>query len=197
MMFQKSHKIVAYTDGSCLSNGKQNSKGGVGIFYLDNSPDNRAIEIEDAHKLVGLEFTKPTNNKAELLAIYIAILQNKTKLKEGYQLEIRSDSKYSIDCLTKWYHKWLVNDWINTQGKQVLNKDILEPLITLILSYPKDSITFKHVKAHNLPPSRTKVEEYTDWYSNAIADKLATAASYQGTLPKEIVNKYINENNQA
>jgi len=190
-MFQKQRKITVYTDGSCLSNGRQNSKGGVGIFYSDDSPNNRAIGIEDAHKVVGLEFTKPTNNKAELLAIYITLLQNKPLLQEGYTIEIKTDSKYSIDCLTKWYHKWLTNDWIGSQGKQVLNRDILEPLITLVLTYPTNAIVFKHVKAHTLPPSKTNVEDYIDWYSNAMADKLAQLASIKNTIPKEIVNTYI------
>jgi ribonuclease HI len=48
-----------YTDGSCLNNGKDNSIGGIGIFFGINDERNISQRLEG----------KQTNNTAELIAI--------------------------------------------------------------------------------------------------------------------------------
>ena len=41
-------------------------------------------------------------------------------LKNNKTVIIHSDSQYSIKCLTKWYKKWELNNWINMKKKTVV-----------------------------------------------------------------------------
>jgi ribonuclease HI len=34
-----------FTDGSCINNGKKNSKGGIGVFFGDNDTKNVSQEL--------------------------------------------------------------------------------------------------------------------------------------------------------
>lgn len=57
---------------------------------------------------------------AEIQAVTIAAKQAKqagiTKLK------IHTDSKFMINCVTKWMSKWKVNGWKTGNNKPVINK---------------------------------------------------------------------------
>ena len=90
------NKIIVYTDGSCLNNGQKNAKAGIGIYFGENDNRNFSEKYTD----------KPTNNRAELSAILKVcdILDNDIKLCKD--IHIYSDSKYSINCFTKWGDSW-------------------------------------------------------------------------------------------
>ena len=199
-MFKKISKIISnktvknliiYTDGSCTSNGKSNSRGGIGIFYNTTNPRNISLSFNDAIQLLNMETTTATNNKTELIAVLFALEGNKVWLEDGNNILFKTDSKYVIDSLTKWYHTWLKNDWMNSSNRAVLNRDILEKIVFYIVKY-KGQIEFSHVRSHTVAPS-VESKDYPDWYGNDIADKLAQLASSKGTLPKETVDKYIKE----
>jgi ribonuclease HI len=184
--------LIIYTDGSCIGNGKSNSKGGVGVFYSKDSNRNISLSYNDVVSNLGFaSLGYPTNNKTELLAVLLALKSNELSLIDNHSIIIKTDSKYVIDSLTKWYHSWIKNDWMNSSNKPVLNREIIEKIIIFILKY-KNQITFQHVRAHTSSPS-VDSKEYPDWYGNDMADKLATLASNKGSLLKETVNKYIKE----
>ena len=109
-----------FTDGSTINNGKRNAKGGIGIFFDDDSPDN-----------LGEEFNingKTSNNICELEAVRraINIIIKKKEFKSDDKILICSDSTYVIDCITKWSNTWEKNGWMrrNKGGKKVPVKNV-------------------------------------------------------------------------
>lgn len=64
-----------------------------------------------------------TNQRAELTAV----LRTLQTIPETEPLLIRTDSLYSINCITKWSMKWETNDW-RTSGKEVKNKDLVQAI---------------------------------------------------------------------
>lgn len=69
-----------------------------------------------------------TNNQMELTAIREA-LQN---VPDGVtEILIRSDSRYSIDALTKWVHGWRRRGWTTADGKSVANRELIEEILLL------------------------------------------------------------------
>ncbi|CAG0923420.1 unnamed protein product [Notodromas monacha] len=85
-----------YADGSCMEPARN---AGVGVWFGHNHIAN----ISEPLSVPG------TNNRAELLALLYAIHAAKAS---GLQcLEIRSDSKYAIQCVTDWLPKWKNNNW--------------------------------------------------------------------------------------
>jgi ribonuclease HI len=151
--------IILFTDGSCIGNGKVKSFGGIGIYF----PNKELKNISFIYP-----FKSCTNQKTELLAIYMAIkyLYN-NNLMEHKKICIVTDSNYSINCITKWTKSWKKNNWITTSGHEVKNKKIINKIYNY---YQKYDIQLKHIKAHT---------QKQDFYSkgNDKADKLATMAS--------------------
>jgi ribonuclease HI len=154
--------IVVYTDGACINNGKINAKAGYGVFFGDMDSRNKSVPI-----LSG----KITNQVAELMAIIEAIeiilLENNNPT-----IIIKSDSRYCIDCATKWGCKWEKNGWKNSSGKIIENYD----LVTKLYNYTKKyNIKYEHILSHKYEPDKHD-PKYNDWYGNMMADKLATGA---------------------
>lgn len=177
----KNMKIThVYTDGSVYNNQRRESLktfGGIGVFFGDNDSRNVSEPF--------FEFPI-TNNRTELKAQIKAIenfMTSKIKRKDQTKekLIIYTDSQYSMNSITKWIHKWKLNQWKTANGKPVLNKDLLYQLDHLINLY-KDFLVveYKFVKAHrvgsNVPKDKSS-KEYQEWYGNMMADKLAN----QGT----------------
>ena len=163
-----------FTDGSTINNGKRNAKGGIGIFFDDDSPDN-----------LGEEFNingKTSNNICELEAVRraINIIIKKKEFKSNNKILICSDSTYVIDCITKWSNTWEKNGWTrrNKGGKKVpvKNVELIKEIKKLYYQY---TIQFKHIKAHrNLNPEIKKSSlEYKEWYGNKMADEFANVGS--------------------
>lgn len=162
-------KINIFTDGSCINNGKKNSIGGIGIYFEN-------IDIDDYNLLINETDVKITNQTLELLACIQAlkIISDKIKNKEliANIIYIYTDSTYVINCINKWYKKWIDSNWLNSKGKEVENKELIEILYKL--SNKNNLITiFKHVKAHTKKPKDENSLEYKLWYGNYMADKLA------------------------
>jgi ribonuclease HI len=63
---------------------------------------------------------------------------------------IWSDSNYAIKCVTEWFPTWIEKKWKNSAGKDVMNKDIIEPIIDRIAErrLAGASTKFNWVKGH-------------------------------------------------
>lgn len=154
--------IIVYTDGACINNGKSNAKAGYGVFFGDMDSRNRSIPITTG---------KITNQVAELMAIIeaIEIIINDNN---NLSIIIKTDSRYCIDCVTKWANKWAKNGWKNASGKIIENYE----LVTKLYNYTKKyDITFEHIYSHKDEPNKTD-PHYNDWYGNMMADMLAGGA---------------------
>ena len=134
--------MESFTDGSTINNGKRNAKGGIGIFFEDESPDN-----------VGEEFNingKTSNNICELEAVRRAInIIIKKEFKSNDKILICSDSAYVIDCITKWSNTWEKNGWMrrNKRGKKVpvKNVELIKKLRNYIINILFNLNILKHI----------------------------------------------------
>ena len=129
----RSNTFDAYTDGSYLF---ETSSGGWAYILISNKVTHR----KSGHLSPNLKI-KPTNNRAELLAILNLIIDF-PKL----DLHISSDSMYSIKAITIWSNKWKRNGWKTSKNLPVENRDLIETIINLISNR---YINFCHVKAHS------------------------------------------------
>lgn len=115
---------------------------------------------------------KGTNQQAELLGILHVLLLN----PKG-PLTIQMDSQYALNVTEKWAYGWAKRNWVKADGKSVLNRDIIEPLLELRRAR-KDPVTFQWVKGHR------KDNKYP---LNTIADQRAGEASQRAkTRAKDI-----------
>jgi len=148
-----SNSFIVYTDGACSNNGSKKAKAGIGVhFSLKNK-----ILFEDIS--LRLHIDKPTNNKAELVAIEKALeqcIQKNIKSK----IIIFTDSQYSLKCITLWYPDWVKKNKLENRK----NIDILERIDPMMKQL---NVEFQHIRAHT---------ELQDEHSlgNSIADRLAT-----------------------
>lgn len=168
-----SSKLIIYTDGACASNGKSYARGGIGV-YFENTDQKLALNVKDvlADYFPHLQKNKVTNNVAELLAIYKALIlvaTNPNTKNKKITIEIRTDSMYCIKIFTQWIKGWEKKNWITAAGKPVLNKDIITKIWEIVQIIP---VTFVHVPAHQSAPPKQD-PKYTQWYGNKMADELA------------------------
>lgn len=101
-----------------------------------------------------------TNNVAELTAL-AELLQ---ATDAGVPLEIRMDSQYAMNAVTKWIAGWKRNGWLTASKKPVANKDLVVRIDALLTGR---DVRFVHVLAHQVDGDPL----------NAIADSAASTAA--------------------
>lgn len=116
-----------YVDGGCRGNGNSWSIGAAAAVRVNKWGKQKAW----VRRLPRDQYNPPTNQKAEITAIIIALelaLQQYQELASSpkLDLEIFSDSKYAIGCMTDWIYKWDQNGWVNAAGNPVANKDLIQ-----------------------------------------------------------------------
>jgi len=96
---QDEYKVV-YSDGCCFANGRSKARAGYGVYWDENHPWNISERLQGDQ----------TNQRAELTA---AIRAMEVALSNGItHLEIRTDSKYTIQSATEWIRGWKKTNWI-------------------------------------------------------------------------------------
>lgn len=159
MTKNKKKTILVYTDGSCVNNGKKNAVGGIGIYFPNK-------ELTDISRIYDIGVC--TNHKAELYAILITLKYIKKNIGlSKYKILIKTDSEYSINCLTKWINGWINKGWKTVNGTRVVNRELIEPIHQYCKKY---DIDFEHVLAH------TNGTDF-DSLANDKADRLAKKAT--------------------
>nr|WP_202895960.1 ribonuclease HI [Iningainema tapete] len=120
-----------YTDGACTGNP---GPGGwaVVVYFSDGS----------IHEM-GDGFPQTTNNRMEMQAA-IAALEFLKASKQTQPITLHTDSEYLINCVTKWVKGWKNKGWKKSDGKPVLNQDLLEILDELNTKQVK----WQHVRGH-------------------------------------------------
>lgn len=154
-------KIICYTDGACPNNGKINcTSAGIGVHFPNHKLWDISAKLDLSTLKSETSSNKNTNQTAEVEAIYRAI---KLIFDKGFtNLKIFTDSKYSIDSLTKWYKKWQNNNWRTSNGKEVVHRKQFERILELM---KKIKVEFEHVAGH------------AGILGNEIADRLAVAGA--------------------
>lgn len=153
-----------FTDGSC---DLKKNIGGFGVFFPNGEYDSYGVKMLEKYHI------KITNQRAELYAFLevFKILNNNLNQKEK-NINIYSDSMYSINCLTNWRYNWEKNNWINSKNEPVLNQDIIKDCIKLYDNLINNGfiINIYHVNSH------THIKEYK-YICNDIVDKISRNAA--------------------
>ena len=150
-------KIKIYTDGACSGNPGAGGWGAVVCLP------------EKTIKLSGYE-ADTTNNRMELSGVINGlktvsemIYQEEIESKQ-IDLEIVSDSAYVINAINqRWLEFWKNNDYVNSKGVTVKNKDLW-----LILDNLLHEMEFISV-----PVVFTKIKGHAGHPMNELADRLA------------------------
>lgn len=125
-----------YCDGACSPNpGKSGS--GIAIYK-----EEQIIEL-----WYGLHEKHGTNNTAELHALHEALKFASSYINQGSSVQILSDSKYSIDCITKWAKGWKNKGWTRGKGEEIKNLEVIKNSFCLYEKIKKN-VTISHVKGH-------------------------------------------------
>lgn len=128
--------INIYCDGACSPNpGKSGS--GIAIYQKEQL----------TQLWYGLYDKNGTNNTAELNALYEALKIASSYIQKNQSVQILSDSKYSIDCITKWAKGWKNKGWTRGKGEEIKNLEIIKGCFSLYETL-KNNLTITHVKGH-------------------------------------------------
>ena len=104
-------KVRLITDGSCLGNP---GPGGWAAI----------LKYEDrAKELCGFD-PETTNNRMELTAA----LEGLKALQEPCEVEVKTDSEYVKNGITKWVAGWKRNGWRTAAKTPVANRELWEAL---------------------------------------------------------------------
>ncbi len=130
--------IEIYCDGACSPNP---GKSGTGLAVY---------ELGKVTSLYyGLYQKNGTNNTAELngLLSSFQIAQHFIEKNSEMSICILSDSKYSIDCITKWAKGWQAKGWTRGKGEEIKNLALVQQCYALYKTI-HTKITIRHVKGH-------------------------------------------------
>eukprot|EP00112_Aurelia_sp_Birch-Aquarium-sp1_P009974 Seg2153.6 transcript_id=Seg2153.6/GoldUCD/mRNA.D3Y31 product="Ribonuclease H1" protein_id=Seg2153.6/GoldUCD/D3Y31 len=131
---KSSNVPVVYTDGGCFANGRRKASAGIGVYWGDGDKRNVSEKLE-GHQ---------TNQRAELNAAIRAIEgAAKSNMRE---VEVRTDSMYTINCATDWIKGWKRNGWKAATGGDVKNQQDIKRLDAL---GQQIKVNWVHVKAHS------------------------------------------------
>ena len=125
-------EIIAAADGSALGNP---------------GPAGWAWYIDDDHWASG-GWAHGTNNMGELKAVLD--LFEATASRPEAKLRVYCDSQYVINSLTKWMTGWKKKGWKKSNGKPVLNRDLLEALDRALAGRDYEFIWVKGHAGHEL-----------------------------------------------
>lgn len=137
--------IVISTDGGCRNNqAKDKSQviGGWGVvlnFFPPNKNNSPTPPPPTVKELRGGKRGYTSNNEMELTAIFQALSALK---RYDIPTEIRTDSEYSVNVLTKWRWSWERNGWRNSKGQQIANKELVIQICNLYSKLENVKITW-------------------------------------------------------
>jgi ribonuclease HI len=127
--------VQIYCDGACEPN-PGNAGSGMAVY--------RGGIVQELW--FGLHNPNGTNNTAELNALHQALSYAEREIDGGATVQVLSDSKYSINCISVWAPGWEKKDW-KKSGGEIKNLEIIKTahaLYTNILP----QLTLTHVSAH-------------------------------------------------
>jgi ribonuclease HI len=147
-------KIIIYTDGSSRGNP---GRGGWGVIVAD---EKRVVEL-------GGHETMTTNNRMELKAAIKGLLRV-NDFENKHVIDMRVDSQYVINGITKWVHGWQKNRWINSRKEAVLNRDLWEELVDAlaIVTIQGSKVSWRYAPGHAGIPGNERADEIATEYAD-------------------------------
>jgi ribonuclease HI len=153
---------IIYCDGCCLGNGQVGARAGFGIYITDVSG---ASVLRESFRVPSCD--SQTNQRAELLALRYAL----SYVSEHTDVEfiIYTDSRYAMDCITKWAIGWAASGWRKSDNKPVLHSDLIQDCLTMYTRVV-DRLRLEHIASHT-----GRKDDASQ--GNAEADRLARAGA--------------------
>ena len=131
--------VEIFTDGACSGNP---GPGGYGAI----------LRYGKREKEISGYFPNTTSNRMELMAA----IEGLETLKRPSQVRIFTDSNYVFKGITIWINTWLKRNWLNSQKKPVLNRDLWERLLILSKSH---QIEWQWIKGHQGHPENERCDK--------------------------------------
>jgi ribonuclease HI len=133
--------VTGHMDGSCLSNGKDNSSGGW-CFIVNG------VVVKHTHRI-----QNTTSNRMELTAAIECIKYIKCNISptERSNILLHSDSEYLVKGITQWVNGWRSNGWRTSAKGSVLNKDLWECLVSEVEYLSPSVPVWTHVPRNSTP----------------------------------------------
>jgi len=151
----QSAETQIYCDGACSPNP---GKSGTGLALYQQGKVTALY--------YGLYNANGTNNTAELNGMLMSFKLAQKLLANVAKVQILSDSKYSIDCITKWAKGWQAKGWTRGKGEEVKNVELVKECFSLYQTL-KSQLIISHVKGH------------AGHEGNELADRMAVLARSQ------------------
>lgn len=129
MAHKDENMVEIFADGACSGNPGPGGYGAV-LKYAHKIKEISGCEVNT------------TNNRMEMMAIIMALLQ----LKKPCRIRVVTDSSYVVKGMTQWMSGWIKRHWLNSQNKPVLNRDLWEKLLELSKLH---QIEWTWIKGHN------------------------------------------------
>jgi len=126
---------VIFCDGACEPN-PGNAGSGMAVYR-----DGKLSSL-----WYGTYNPAGTNNTAELNALLHALTLAKSELDSDKSVQVRSDSSYGLNAITKWAAGWERRGWRKQDG-EIKNLEIIQKLYALYQDI-EDDVHLKHVSAH-------------------------------------------------
>jgi len=166
-MTTKKDTVIIYTDGSSRGNP---GRGGWGAVVAYGDGVSKVIELGGAEN-------PTTNNRMELSAA-IESLTFLRDLGDAYTIDVRADSSYVINGITKWVVGWERNGWKNSKKEEVLNRDLWEALAEVVadLKLSGSKISWRYTAGHSGIPGNERVDTIATMYADGDAIKLFDGA---------------------
>lgn len=149
-----------YTDGACTGNP---GPGGWGVVVYFN--DGSIHEMGDSSP-------QTTNNRMEMQAA-ISALQFLKKTEQRDSITLYTDSEYLINCITKWVNGWKKKGWRKSDGKPVLNQDLLVTLDRLNTK----QIKWEHVRGHSGNPGNERCDQIATTFASGKSPQLKQSSN--------------------
>lgn len=107
-----------------------------------------------------------TNQRMELEAIRDAL----ASLPRTLDVEILTDSEFSVNAFTKWVGAWARSEWKKKDGSSIANGDVIAAVAVILVEREraKSKTVFTHIRSH------------CGVVNNEVCDKLANAAATMG-----------------
>jgi ribonuclease HI len=132
-------KVQLITDGSCLGNPGRGGWAAI-LRYGANKKEVFGCEKHS------------TNNRMELTAA----IEGLRTLKEQCEVEVVTDSEYLKNGITQWIEGWKKRNWMTSQKKPVVNRDLWEELDQQV---SRHQLTWSWTKGHASHEDNNRADE--------------------------------------
>lgn len=123
------YQMIFYVDGGCRRNGRRGAVGAAACLLerpYGRRPYSHTLSLSRQRGE-----PRPTNQRAEITAVIMALewaLEKYQTLRRRPKLRVTiySDSQYAVRCMSEWIYKWCRNEWLNSRGSEIANRDLIE-----------------------------------------------------------------------